>query len=205
MPDLDIVAPIAPGWYRPYNLVRGGADAPAVAHGALAALTSTLRRGHGLLALDQLERLTASAVTGGLSGPDVLSRLHDIERDSGGDRHTKVAVRTVAGIIAGLGDEGCSVDRLRTLIATQFCTDLLAHQLYGPAWAEVLHERFSPPSRAEAFSASVAEILETPLVKLGADLARDPEARHIRAPVIPGVQRRPTAELLEESILVQDG
>jgi hypothetical protein len=202
MPDLDIVNPIAPGWHRPYKLVRGGAEPADVGRAALAALGRALRRGHGLRWLGDLQSVAEAVMGDTLSASDALSHLHAIELASGGERHTKVAVRTVEGIIAQAGDAPDSVHNLGDLIATRFCRDLLAHYLYGPAWIEVLQERFPVPSEARAFADAVAAVVEPRLEKLAEGLVRDPEATRLRAPAIRVESRRSTAELLEEAVVL---
>lgn len=202
MPDLDIASPIAPGWHKPYKLVRGGAEPADVGRAALAALGKALRRGHGLRSLGDLQSVAGATMDGTLSASDALARLHAIELASGGERHTKVAVRTVAGIIAQAGNAPGSAHDLGDLIATRFCRDLLAHYLYGPAWIEVLQERFPVPSEARTFADAVAAVVEPRLEKLGEGLVRDPEATGLRAPAIRVESRRSTAELLEEPILL---
>jgi hypothetical protein len=167
MPDLDIVSPIAPGWHKPYKLVRGGAEPAEVGRASLAALGRALRQGHGLRSLGELESAAGAVVDGALSASDALARLHAIEHASGGERHTKVAVRTVEGISAQVSDDPGSVHNLGELIAIRFCRDLLAHYLYGPAWIEVLQGRFPGPSEARAFADAVAAAVEPRLEKLG--------------------------------------
>jgi hypothetical protein len=202
MPDLDILSPVAPGWYKPYKLVRGGAQPADVGRAALAALGRALRRGHGLRSLGDLHSVAEATMNGTLSASDALARLHAIELASGGERHTKVAVRTVRGIIAQVSDAPGSAHDLGDLIATRFCRDLLAHYLYGPAWIEVLQERFPVPSEARAFADVVAAVVEPRLEKLGEGLVRDPEATGLRAPAIRVESRRSTAELLEAAIVL---
>lgn len=202
MPDLDIVSPISPGWHKPYKLVRGGAEPADVGRAALAALGKALRCGHGLRSLGDLQSVAEATMNGTISASGALVRMHSIELASGGERHTKVAVRTVQGIIAQPGDAPGSGDDLGDLIATRFCRELLAHYLYGPAWIEVLQQRFPVPSEARAFADAVAAVVEPRLEKLGKGLVRDPEAKGLRAPAVRVGSRRPIAELLEESILL---
>lgn len=204
MPDLDIVNPVAPGWHKPFKLIRGGAEPTEVGRAALAALGKTLRRGHGLRSLGELETVAGSVVAGGLSTSGAIARLRAIELAWGGERHTKVAARSVEGIIAQISDELDSADNLGRLIATRFCSDLLAHCLYGPAWMEVLQERCPIPSEARAFAEAVAAVVEPQLEKLGGKLADNPEASGLRVPAIPKASRRSTAELLEESIPIEE-
>jgi len=202
MPDLDIISPIAPGWHKPYKLVRGGAEPADVGRAALATLGKALRRGHGLRSLGDLETVAGAVMDGSCSASDALTRLHAVELASGGERHTKVGVRAVAGIIAQISDGPALADNLGDLIATRFSRDLLAHYFYGPAWIEVLQERFSVPGDAQAFADAVALVVEPGLTKLGKALARDPEATSLRAPTIRAARRRSTAELLGEAILL---
>jgi len=144
MPDLDIVSPIAPGWHKPYKLVRGGAEPADVGRAALAALGRALRRGHGLRLLGDLQSVAEAIMGDTLSASDALAHLHAIELASGGERHTKVAVRTVEGIIAQVSDAPGSAHNLGDLIATRFCRDLFAHYLYGLAWTCPLYTSPSP-------------------------------------------------------------
>lgn len=201
MPDLDIVSPIAPGWYKPYKLIRGGAEPAEVGRAALSALGKALRRGHGLQSLAELESVAGAVIDGELPARDALTRLHSIVLTSADERHTKVAVRAVEGILAQVSEEPASVGGLRLAIATRFCGDLLAHYLYGPAWVEVLEDRFPAPSERRAFADSVAAVVEPQLPKLGQKLAHDPEATGLRVPPIRTGRRRSTAELLEEAIV----
>jgi hypothetical protein len=129
MPGLDIVCPIAPGWYGPYKLVRGGVERAAVVRAAFGALGLALRRGHGLRLLTELESVVGAVTAGRLSAHDALTRLHSIELGTADERHTKVAVRAVEGILAQTSEEPGSFDDLRLTIATRFCGDLLAHYL----------------------------------------------------------------------------
>lgn len=201
MPDLDIVSPVAPGWYKPYKLVRGGAEPAEVGRAALSALTRALRLGHGLQSLAELESVAGAAIESRLPARDALTRLHSIELTPTDERHTKVAVRAVEGILAQVSEEPVPVDDLRLAIATRFCGHLLAHYLYGPAWVEVLEDRFPASGERRAFADAVAALLEPQLPKLGQQLADDPAATGLRVPPIRTGTKRSTAELLEEAIV----
>lgn len=174
MPDLDIASPVAPGWHKPYKLVRGGAPPADVGRAALAALVKALRRGHGLRSLGDLQSVAEATMNGTLSASDALARLHAIEFASGGERHTKVAVRAVQKILAQAGDAPGSAHDLGARIATCFCRYLFAHYICGPAWIEVLHERFPVHREARAFADAVAAVVEPGLETLGEGLAREP-------------------------------
>lgn len=204
MPDLDIFNPISPGWHKPYKLVLGGAEPAEIGRAAIRALARSLRRGHGLEALSELAGVARGAMDGNLSEPEALYRLHAIERTFGGDRHTKVAVQTVERLMAEPRDALISVDDLEIRIATSSCKDLLTHHLCGPAWTEVSQERFSTAAEARAFAYAIASAVEPGLAKLGKELARNPAAVRLRAPIIRTARRRSTVELLEETIDSRD-
>ncbi len=181
MPDLDIVNPVSPGWYIPYKLVLSGAEPAEVGRAALRALAKSLRRGHGLESLSELAAVAGGVMDGSLPAADAVDRLHTIERASGGDRHTKVAVQAVVRLIAEGRDEPMSADEFTNLVAARFCKELLAHHLFCPAWTEVLQERFQAPGEAESFTNAVASTVNPPVAKLGEALARNPEGASLRA------------------------
>ncbi len=202
MPDLDIVNPISPGWYRPYKLVVGWAEPAEVGRAALKALAKSLRCGHGLESLSELVAVAGGVIDGSLPAADGVDRLHTIERASGGDRHTKVGVQAVIRIIAEGRDELTPAADLTNLVAARFCKELLAHHLFGSAWEEVLQERFQGAGEAESFTNAVASIVNPHIARLGEVLARNPEGASLRAPAIRNSSRHSTAELLEETIVL---
>lgn len=201
MPDLDILDHAAtPGWHKPYRLLAGNASPQEVGRDILSSLSQSLRRGGGLPEADALRGIVERAAAGQLAPFEALRQLRSVELSAGGHRHTKVAARAAAELVVALEQgDGLTGDPAQA-VAEGFCWAIIDHYLFGRARPKLIGQRFADHGEAIAWEQECKEVLRPSVRKMAEALARDPQARKIRAPRMPGLLRRSTVDLLHEPI-----
>lgn len=204
MPDLDMIDRVsAPGWHKPYRLLENGGAAPEeIGRAMLHSLCRSLRLYGGVPGLDEIADVVARVQDGRCGATEAFRRLRAIEQAADGHRHTRVAVRAANGLVVEIG-QGLEVghDPVRS-VAERFCRALIDHQLFGRVRPALVGERFASHDEAIACERDCMDAVAPHVARVAADLARDPRATRLRAPRIPGVTRRSTAELLDEPLAV---
>ena len=101
MPDRDMIgSAVAPGWYKPYRLIRREAEPDEVARVAILSLAKCLREEGGLPGLESLSALIRQCEAGQITGMAAFSQLREIISRCNGHRHTYVAESVAQSMIA---------------------------------------------------------------------------------------------------------
>jgi hypothetical protein len=203
MPDLDVLDQgIPPGWHTPYRLLAGQAEPQEVAHATLGSLSWSLRKCGGLPQAAGIQDIVDRVATGHASAPEAMRDLRTIEGSNRSSRHVRIATKAAAGIIARLSQGHPLADNPARILAREFCWALIDHCLFGRARPRLVGTRFAELSEAHSFERSCKEILSPLVDRLADDLSRNPTAVGLRAPRMPRLRQRSTAELMNEPILI---
>jgi hypothetical protein len=216
MPDQDrFERGFAPGWGKVYRLAKGGITTEAeLSDACITALAYSLRQSAGCPGLQDIVNVLQGfvgsqgvppllSVTSGPTLTEAFEALRRIERQQGGHRTTKVAVRAAMSIVVQLSRQSNSHDSKATLgqmLSEQTCLGLVDHHFFGRARAYLVGERFSSFHEARAWEQTVKKAMSTGMSKLAARLWENPAAAHLRAPKR-AVPRRSTRDILNDFLI----
>jgi hypothetical protein len=215
VPDQDrFERGFAPGWRKVYRLAKGGIASEAeIADACIFALAHCLRQSGGCANLQDLVNVLQSFAQGRATPPslsgagghaltEAFEALRRIERQQGGHRVTKVAMRAAMSILVRSSRRGDALyseaGQIRALVE-QICMSLVDHHLFGRARAYLVGEWFASFHEARAWEQTVKKAMSLGVQKLAARLSKDPRAAHLRAPKRT-VARRSTRELLDDPL-----
>jgi hypothetical protein len=215
VPDGDrLERSFAPGWRKIYRLAKGGCSSEAeLADACLTALAHYFRQSGGCPGLRDIANVLHSFIpdqaalllpseAGGSTLSGAFEALRRIERQQGGHRTTRVAVRTAMSMLAHSSREERLHDsdaELTLALAEQTCLGLVDHHFFGRARAYLVGEQFSSFHEARAWKQAVKKAMSLGVQELAARLLKDPSAAHLRAPKR-SVARRSTRDILKESL-----
>jgi hypothetical protein len=194
VPDQDrFERGFAPGWGKVYRLAKGGIASEAeIADACISALAHCLRQSGGYRSLQNIVNVLESfvqgraarsspSVAGGHTLTEAFEALIRIERQQGGHRVTKVAVRAAMSILVRSSREGdapCSEAGLTRALTEQTCMGLVDHHFFGRARAYPVGQLHEMRAREQA----IKKAMSVGVQKLAARLSEDSSAAHLRAP-----------------------
>jgi hypothetical protein len=142
------------------------------------------------------------SATSGSTLTEAFEALRRIERQQGGHRTTKVAVRAAMLIVVRLNrqsDSHNSEAQLGQMLSEQTCLGLVDHHFFGRARVYLVGERFSSFHEARAWEQTVKKAMSTGIPKVAARLWGNPTTAHLRAPKRT-VPRRSARDILNDSL-----
>ena len=202
MPDLDMIdRASAPGWHKPYRLLKNEGATPAeIGRALIHSLCRSLRRYGGVPRLDSIVAVVEGVRQGQCTVAEAFRRLRAIEQAADGHRHTRVAVRAAHRMIAEIGQGGQFDHDSARAVADRFCRESIDHHLFGRVRPDLIGERFASHDEAVACEHACMETATPYVARVAEVLALAPRATRLRAPRMPGLARRSTAELLDEPL-----
>lgn len=175
MPDRDIIERLpASGWQRPYRLAMGGAPASGVRRAVLESLSRSLREGKGIPGFLRLVDIVEQFRAGGINQCDAFELLRGVERDQRGHRHTKLASRATAELLAEMEHRSLSIENAAEAVAEHCCLAMVDHHLFGRLRPVRLGE--------EPTEQCYKDELATGIKAVARQLTREPSGAGVRAP-----------------------
>jgi hypothetical protein len=215
VPDGDrLERSFAPGWRRIYRLAKGGIASEAeLADACLTALARCFRQSGGCPGFQDIADILQTLVQnqgalpsrseiGGARLSLAFEALGRTERQQGGHRVTKIAVRAAKSMLVRSSRESnrsSFQSGLTQTLVEQICIGLVDHHFFGRARAHLVRERCSSIHEARAWEQAVKKAMSLGVQKIAARLSKDPSAAHLRAPKR-SVARRSTRGILSESL-----
>src|SRR5579883_1167939 len=185
MPDLDILPrSAAPGWHPADQLIKGCGSNEEIAKALLQALSKSVRDGGGLPALDRFVGVVAEFAAGELTHSQAMAEARRIVRENDGQRNARVAERAVAHVLVDITDGEQRGGDIRQSLAERFLWCLADHSLIGRRRPELVGDRYTDLDVALAAEERYKAVLRPKLTELASKLAREPDARGLRAPVM---------------------
>lgn len=198
MPDLDIVGKGIPScFHRSYRLIRGGADEEHVLYACRRGLPLALQRGAGIPSLAARAALI-SAVGGGGSVGDAISRSRQLIVADGGTRHAQLAHRALERLLAH-GESPSSMADCELLLAEYFCHELLEHFLLSRVSIE-RQELGQTDREFETYRRRLHSGLAQTVGALASQLVTDPSGASIQTPPSRRPPRPSTDALLAQVV-----
>lgn len=204
MPDLDMIDRVsAPGWHKPYRLLENGEAPPEeIGRAVLHSLCRSLRLYGGVPGLHDIADIVARTIDGRCEITEAFRRLRGVEQAADGHRHTRVAVRAANGLLVEI-EQGQQLARDSAQeVAARFCHALIDHQLFGRVRPALVGERFVSYDEAVACERACIDATAPYMARVAEALVDDPRARRLRAPRMPGIPQRSTADLLDEPLAI---
>lgn len=196
MPDLDVLGFYpAPGWGRPFRMLKGMVEASDLARAVVQASARTLREHGGLPGLDSF-----SEIVRGFHGNefDLASALAATRRKalSLGGRHAAIVERACNRVLVERHNAGTRVLDPQGALVSEFLRELTRHHLFDRARPAVVGPGKLSEAAYHEFEKRCAVELEGPFSRMATALLRDPCGSSLRAPKSDSV-RMSTAALLK--------
>lgn len=206
------------GWRSAYRLAREGVAPPAeVADKLVMALAKTLRERSGVPCFREMEEVLRNAArrlalqSSGVGEEAAIliesfNALDRIVRDQQGHRNTKVAAKVAKALLVQQGNyvNGHAFWPLTMRFVENTCTALVEHYFFATARQYLVAEdKLGNHEQARQWQHSVVEALQPAIRQIAERLAKDPNAKSLRAPNRT-VKPESTSDLLAE-VLVSTG
>lgn len=206
------------GWRSAYRRAREGVTPPAeVADKLVTALAKTLRDRGGVPCFREMEAVVGNAtwrLTLQSSGVgeeaailiESFNALDRLVRDQDGHRDTKVAAEVAKALLVqqGAHANGHGMAPMTSHFAENTCMALVEHYFFATARQNLVAEgKLGNHEQARRWQHRVEEALQPPIRQLAERLAKDPNAKSLRAPNRT-VKPQSTSDLLAE-VLVSTG
>jgi hypothetical protein len=200
------------GWRSAYRWAREGvAPTAEVADKLVTALAKTLREMSGVPGLREMEEVVGNAarrLTLRSSGVEEeaailiesFNALDRVVRDLDGHRNTKIAAEVGKSLLVQQGNyvSGHAIWPLTMRFVENTCTALVEHHFFAIARQNLVAEgKLGNHEQARQWQHSVEEALQPLIWQLAERLAKDPNAKSLRAPNRT-VKPQSTSDLLGE-------